>query len=316
MLEATIALSLPVLVALPHILPLQTVAPQTAAAVWFLALALRALVAMGTALFVLVYLPQTGAFRAVAGWCWDVVTHHLGLSGHPLAHTAAVLPALLIAGSLLWLAFGLTRAVIALRLMLARRRIGDGPMGSVVIVNEGIVVALTRLGRARIVVSKRALEAMDSDELEASFAHELGHLRRRHRPLFFIGSALAAAGRLLPGSAAAERQLTFSLERDADQYAVRATRDPLSLASAICKASLSGSKSSAIAALAGRGRVALRLDYLLGEGRAGAALERSSRALAVFMATVTLALLVTLPAWAVASPARLASSDAAASDCV
>jgi len=45
-------------------------------------------------------------------------------------------------------------------------------------------------------------------------------------------------------------------------------------------------------------------------------LERSSRALAVFMATVTLALLVTLPAWAVASPARLASSDAAASDCV
>lgn len=315
MLGAAIALSLPLLIALPHVLPLRAVAPQTAAAVWFLALALRALVAIGTALFVLVYLPQTGAFQAIAAWCWDVVTHHLGLSGHPLAHTAAVLPALLIAGSLVWLVFGLARAMVALRLMLARRGIGEGPMGSVVVANEGIVVALTCLGRARIVVSKRALEAMDGAELEASFAHELGHLRRRHRPLFFIGAALAAVGRLLPGSAAAERQLSFSLERDADQYAVRETRDPLSLASAICKASLAGSRWSALAGLGGRGRVALRLDYLLGDRRAGKGLERSTRALAVVMATVTLALIVTLPAWGLASPASVAGSEPVAANC-
>lgn len=112
-----------------------------------------------------------------------------------------------------------------------------------------------------LLVSDAALRAMDRDELRASFAHEIGHVRRRHRPLILGASLLAAVGRFLPGTQAAERELLFNLERDADEFAVRATNDPLALASAICKAA-AGRAINYAAALQGRGGMATRLSYL------------------------------------------------------
>ncbi len=303
MLGAIIALVLVLAIAAPHVAPLHAVAPRTASAVWFFALALRALVAIGTAIFVFVYVPQTEVFGAAADWCWAIVSHHLGLSAHPLAHAATVLPALAITASLLWVLFGLVRAAVALRVLLVQRSLGEGPMGSVVVEEDDVFVAVTGVGRARIVVSRTALGAMDREELAASVAHELGHIRRRHRPLLLLGSAFTGLGRLLPGSRAAERELRFSLERDADEYAVRKTRDPLALASAICKASGAQAPASATVGLGGRGRVTLRLEYLVGSGpRRGAVLERSMRLLAAFLAAITLVLAAAVPAWAVANP--------------
>ena len=233
-LEAATALTVPALVALPHLLPLHRVTPSLAALVWISALALRALIAIGGAIFVLVYLPQTGIYDAVAHWCWHealpVVATHLGLSGHPLIHAAIVLPGLTLAASLLWLLFGLVRAWLALRAKL-RDPVGEGPLGSTIIEDDDIVVGVAGLGRSKIVVSDVALGAMDSAELRASVCHELGHIRRRHRPLLLIASVLSAIARILPGTAAAERALRFHLERDADDYAVAHTRDPLALAS-------------------------------------------------------------------------------------
>lgn len=307
-LELAVAVVLPVAIVTPHLVPLDRVAPTTAGAVWLLALSLRALVAIGGALFVFVYLPQTGLFHAIADWCLHEVvplaTTHVGLSGHPLAHFAVVVPGLALAASLLWMLFGLTRAWIALRLHLRRRALGAGPQGTTVVADPEVIVAVPGLGRSRVVVSKAALGAMDADELRASVAHERGHLRRRHRPLLFLGSVLSALSRLLPGTAAAKRQLTLSLERDADEFAVRATGDPLALASAICKAA--GTKpSAALASLAGKGGVSVRLEHLTNApaARGGPRLERSTRLLASLLAGLTLALAITLPGWALAAPA-------------
>lgn len=304
-LEAGVALAVPALVALPHLLPLHRVAPSLAALVWLCALGLRALVAIGGAVFVLVYLPQTGVYEAVAHWCrheaLPLVATHLGLSGHPLIHATTVLPGLALAASVLWLVCGLGRAWIALRVKL-REAVGEGPLGSTIIPDDGIVFSVTGLGRSKIVVSDVALGVMDPAELEASLCHELGHIRRRHRPLLLFASVLSALARTLPGTAGAERALRFHLERDADEYAVARTRDPLALASAICKAA-TGPAVVGATGLGGSGCVAMRLDYLEGEAeQAGRTLERGIRVLAVALVLVFVGLAATLPSWAMAVP--------------
>jgi Zn-dependent protease with chaperone function len=314
--ELGFAAALVVAIATPHAVPLQRVGPLLAGAVWVNALLLRAVVAVGGAVFVFVYLPQSELFQAVAEWCWHKVVPllatHLGLSGHPLAHAALVLPALALAASLMWLLVGLARAWVALHRQL-RATLGDGPGGSTVIPDDEVLVALTALGRPRIVLSDAALSVMDTEELRASMAHERGHLRRRHRPLLLVGSVLSALARPLPGTRAAERELAFHLERDADEFAVRETRDPLALASAICKAAQS--QAPALAGLAGRGRLTSRLEILVdgGPGRSAAA-ERTAAVLATLLAAVTLAIALTMPTW-IAAPRAAAASPAAEVTC-
>jgi hypothetical protein len=303
-LELFVALVLPAAIGLPHALPLHRVAPATAASVWLLALVLRAVVAIGGALFFFVYLPQSDVFRAVADWCLHEVLPllalHLGFSGHPLAHAAAILPGLALALSLVWVLFGIARAWLALRRLLARA-LGDGPLGCTVVADERILVAVTGLGEGRILVSDRALGEMDFAELEASVAHELGHIERRHRPVLLLASLLAALARPLPGTRRARLELAFNLERDADAYAVRRTRDPLALASAICKAAVD-TASPTLAALGGSGRTTLRVEYLLDGTPHKTRLEPAARALAALLAVLALGLAVTVPAWGLATP--------------
>ncbi|MDQ3434258.1 MAG: M56 family metallopeptidase [Actinomycetota bacterium] len=317
--EVAVGLVLLLAIGAPHILPLRRVTPALGAAAWMSALALRALVAIGVSVFVFVYLPQTGVYDAIAHWCWHEVlplmSAHLGLSGHPLVHAAIVLPGLVLAGSLLWMAFGLARAWMAMRSQL-RRAVGRGPLGSTVIEDSDIVVGVTGLGRSQIVVSDTALAAMDAEELQASLSHELGHIARRHRPLLLATSMLTALGRSLPGTKAAARELRLCLERDADEYAVARTGDPLALASAICKAATRGTPLGATG-LGGSGRVVSRLDYLQGRGlRAGHGLERGTRLLAASSATLVVALALTLPIWAMAVPQTEDLLSATESHCV
>jgi hypothetical protein len=315
MLELAVAAAVPIAIVLPHLLPLHAVTPSTAAAVWLLALTLRALVGVGAAIFIFVYLPESSLFEAVTRWCLHnllpLVGADLGVSGHRLAHAAVILPALALAGSLLWVATGVARAAMALNLHLRRNETGEGPFGSTIVRDDQVLVAVTGTGRARILVSDAALTTMDGGELAASVVHEVGHVRRRHRPLLVLASGLGALGRCLPGTAAAERELAFSLERDADEYAVRQTSDPLALASAICKAGTAASRR--LLALGGRARVGLRLEYLLSGGRRRRrpGLENGVRALAVVMAAMALGVTATLPAWALATPGDRAGVPAA-----
>jgi Zn-dependent protease with chaperone function len=274
--------------------------------VWLLALGIRALLSIGTAIFVFAYLPGTPAFEAIVKWCWHqvlpVVGQHLGISGHPVGHAALVLPAVALAMSLSWLLFGLARAWLALRRLLARHA-RRGPLGSTVVPDQRVLVAVTALGPGRIVVSEGALATMDDGELQASVAHERAHISRRHRPLLLLAAVLSALARPLPGTRAAERQLVVSLERDADACAVRSTRDPLALASAICKAA-TGAGSPALASLGGRGSTTQRVRWLLAgaEPRPAAATERSARALVVVLASLVVALMLGLGLAVIAAP--------------
>ena len=317
-LEAVVVIACAAAITLPHALRLHRVSPLLAAMVWFYSLCVRALVSIGAAIFVLLYLPQTGLYDAVVQWCWHealpLVATHLGLSGHPLVHAAIILPGLALAGSMVWALFGFARAWLAVRRRL-RGAVGQGPHGSTIIEDSDIVVGVTGVGRSRILISDGAVGALDAEELEASVNHELGHIQRRHRPVLLFASVLGALGRTLPGTRKAEAELRFSLERDADQYAVRRTRDPLALASAICKAATGHSPAGALG-LEGSGRVSLRLDYLEGVSvPAAPGLERAVRALALVLILTTLGLLAAVPSWALAAPSAQHTMSTADASC-
>jgi Zn-dependent protease with chaperone function len=290
----------------PHLFPLQRVSPLTGAAAWLSTLAIRATVSVGAAVFAFVYVPQTALTRAVADWCWHEVlptlTDLLGFSGHPVSHAAVALPALMLVASLLWLGFGLLRGWMGVRRTL-RRSIGTGPLGSTVVEDDrDIVLAVTRLGRGRVLVSRRALRSMDEAELQAGLAHELGHIHRRHRSLLLAAAVLAALARPLPGTRAVERGLRFSLERDADEYAVRKTRDRLALASVICKAAVAR-PSSAVVALGDPGSVTGRLRVLVDPVEAPSRrLRLSATAFVGVLAVAAAALMLAVPALAVSAP--------------
>jgi Zn-dependent protease with chaperone function len=312
--EALVASGLTAAIVAPHTLPLERVTPIWAAAVWLATLALRAAVAVAGAAFLSVHLPRTGAYDALAQWCihelLPLLDSEPAVSEHPVPHAASLLPGAAVAGSLVWLAFGLVRSWVALGRTL-RQRVGEGPAGSTVVRHQQLLVAITGVGRGRIVVSDAALRAMDAEELGASLAHEIGHLKRRHRPMLLAASVFAALARILPGTGAAARELQFELERDADEYAVAHTRDPLALASAICKAA--SAQARGLVALAGRGHARLRVGYLThGAPPTGRPLEVTARALSG--ALVALALIVTASVPLVVFAGH-APAEALAADC-
>ena len=286
-------------VLLPHVIPLHKVAPPVGMAVWLLALTLRAVCAVALATLALA-LADVQVVQAALAWCWHAllpdVPGALGFDEHPVSHAAVATPAAALAGSVIWLGARVARGAIALRRLLARR-VGTGPLGSTVIRDERVVFALTGFGRGRVLVSDRALGELDDDELAAGLMHEHAHLRRLHRPVLAAGAVLAAVGRLLPGTRAAEGELRFQLERDADQYTVRRLRDPLALASAICKAA-GAAPAGAAASLCGRGPITLRLEELLdGDERRSLNVERTAWALVVLLCCVIAALIASAPAW-------------------
>jgi hypothetical protein len=116
---------------------------------------------------------------------------------------------------------------------------------------------------------------------------------------------LATLARLTPGGRAAHRGLLLSLERDADEYAVTRTGDPLALASAICKVARGSRRVSPGLAfgLDGSGGTPARLDGLLAGGRrrGSASLERAVLAAAVLLSALLGAAVTGLALWLVDS---------------
>ncbi len=166
----------------------------------------------------------------VGPWCAGA------LSSHTLTDAVFALPALALAGSLLYSAFGLARAAHRVRGLVRDTAIGTGPGGSVVLSDGALLVAVAGLRRPQVVVSAGALVELDEAELRAGLDHERGHIALRHRYLLVAGELARAVGRFLPGTNAAARELTFALERHADSYALSRRHEPAVLASAICKA--------------------------------------------------------------------------------
>lgn len=290
--------------ALPHFISPARARAQLSAAMWTLALLLRALVAFSLALLALAYVPHTAVFEDIAAHCWDavvpLVTLQFELSGHQLADIAAILPILALLLSALAAVASVGRARWRLHRRLADRTVARGPLGSRIVDEEAVLIAVASIGRAEIVVSRGALEQLDRDELHASLCHERAHVERGHRPLLLIARVLRAIAGALPGTRSAERQLALSLERDADEHAVRATGDRLALASAICKAAGVRTWGAALP-LSGDDAVLARLDALLEPARP------KRPALVVTLVSgqgaVVAAVALLLAGWLVGSPA-------------
>ena len=297
-------------IASPHLLRLEHAPPVTAAVIWSAALALRALMAVGIALFVVLWLPATDVFQLITHWCWHrvlpFIAVHLGLDGHSIGDLAVVLPGIALAASVLSVLVGLWTAARRVRAVLRGGALGPGPRQSVLIRDGEVVVAAAGLRRPQVVVSAGALVAFDDEELDASLDHEEGHIARRHRFVLVAAEICRAVGRFLPGTRRAVDELVFHLERDADRFAIGRRHDPAALASAICKAAAPGPFSLAPAlSLGGQGPTVRRVRELL-EGATGARGPAAAglRVVAALMVTLVVATAAALPLAAQAAPAR------------
>lgn len=312
-----IAIALAAILVAPHLLSQHRISATSGIALWTSVMLLRAAVATALVVFFIFFVPATELFALLTHWCLHGVipflATHLGFDGHSLG-AAVLVPAVVMAVSLLSVAFGAWRGARAARRWLRRSSLGPGPASSVIVGGSDVVVAAAGLRTPRVVVSAGALVRLDDAELAAGLQHEWGHVRRGHRFLTLAGEFCHALSRPLPGGKLALASLRFQLERDADDYAVRRTGDPLALASAICKAATSGPgpiKAAAFAALGGSG-VPERLRGLIGEhglerSRAGSGLARM---LAAVMIVFTVGLVAVTPTLASSSFGQLEQAAA------
>lgn len=308
-------------VALPHLVRLDHARPATAAVLWIAALTLRGITAISTALFLALAFPDSTAFKVLTHWCVHSMLPFLGLDadvhGHAFGDAAVLVPAAVIAVSLVAVVLGLLRTASVLMSSLGRKSLGSGPENSVIVGGPEVLVAAAGLVHPRIVVSAGALTALDDEELAASLAHEHGHIARRHHLALAYAECCRAVARVLPGTRKAVRELRFHLERDADEWAVRRDHDPCALASAICKVATAAVPTDPLTVALGGGVVERRLDGLLAPERA--ALGRLRRGIvdsaAVVMVCITLTSLVAIPAEALAGD-RAAVPDHSEHVCV
>jgi hypothetical protein len=301
--------------ALPHVLRLEQSGPATAAALWAVSLALRALIAIFLALYLAFFLPATHAFDSVTHWCWHtvlpVVAAHLGLDGHSLGDAATIVPGLVVIASLVSVSFGVYRAARTVRRLLARHSLGPGPANSVIVPGGDVMLAAAGLAHPRVVVSAGALLELDDEELAASLDHEHGHIARRHRFVLVFAELCRGVGRFIPGGRRAVRELAFHLERDADDWALKRSHDRLALASAICKSA--GARpldALAINPLSGAGTAA-RLGQLIEDPDSGRSRPTALvlNALAVTLVCTTVVTAGLIPSTALAGAQRLSATE-------
>jgi Zn-dependent protease with chaperone function len=297
--------------ALPHVLRLHRVAPVTAAVIWTSALALRGLTVLLAAAWLVLFFPDTHAFAALTHWCW----HHLletEVNGHDVGHVTTLIPALVGLVSLVSLCVGTFKLGRALHLIGVASG-SRGPSGSVVIGGRDVVLAVAGLRHPRVLVSTGALLELDDDELDAALAHERAHIERRHRFVLVFAELCRALAAFLPGSRRAVEELSYHLERDADQYALERRIDRQALAGALRKASQPRVRPRGLVMALGGRHVEDRVDEILGQRRSA---RRSllTRALAATMVALTVGLALALPPVVVAGVEVVRDAPAAV-DC-
>jgi len=123
-----------------------------------------------------------------------------------------------------------------------------------------------------IVLSSWLLENLDEQEITATVAHELAHIRHRDTLLMFWVHSLCPGGFGLRPLRRQIRQLTVLIENRADTTGAFLTGNPLALASALTKVgkNLTSSRSAPVLSLTGNGSASLlrqRVAMLLGECR-------------------------------------------------
>lgn len=254
--------------AAPHLLPQRSIPPILGVWMWFTALLLRACLVIGAVAMVLFVAPSTWQFASLSNWCLHTVvpylSTHLGVDGHAVGHIAVLIPALALLVALASATIELTRTSHHLLRWIEASSLGPGPEGSQIVSGSKVLLATTGLLRPKVLVSAGALVSLSDRELRAGLAHERGHLRRGHRFFAAVSVTLHRSARLVPGTGRAFEWLHFHLERDADEYAYRVTRDPEGLASVIAVAA--GAEPTPLPGLAlgiADGGVAARIEALV-----------------------------------------------------
>jgi Zn-dependent protease with chaperone function len=152
--------------------------------------------------------------------------------------------------------------------------------------------------RPTILLSTWMLQHLDQREREAVLVHELGHIARRDYLLVLIATLLRDAFFYLPTSRMAYQQFQREKELACDELAVRITRRPLALASALTKVWLHAVTPSSkrlflgmAQSLAGvEGTMNRRIERLLDGGIPGA--KKRSRMFRLEMSTLLFLILV------------------------
>jgi Zn-dependent protease with chaperone function len=292
----------------PHALRQSALPPAVGVRLWTTVLVLRASVACAIALVAVHYLPATELFGLLTRWCFHAVlpffAQHLGFDGHNLGDAAVLVPTIVIAALGVSGCFGLLRAARSASRMLARNAVGLGPRKSTVVAGPEILVAAAGVRRPRVVVSAGALLELDEQELAAGLEHEWGHVEHHHALISAGGHLCLAVSRILPGGRKAYLALRFHLERQADQYAIERTGDPLALAAAIAKAAPARGATPAMGLLGGDTSGIERVRLLMGRGgRHSRSAARAGRILAGTAALLGALVVLSLPVMVASAPA-------------
>lgn len=156
-------------------------------------------------------------------------------------------PGAMAAGVIVWLTIAAGRLAHARRATILVRRAVPGSRGVVVADGLGVVALAIPGRRARIVISRETVVRCTPGETAVVVAHEWAHLRRRHG---WYAAAVRAASIACPWLRAADRHVTFLLERWADEDAAASVGDRNLVARTIAKLALIGRTPDGVLAFA------------------------------------------------------------------
>lgn len=270
--------------------------PSTGIGLNLLSIAARAQATILVIAAVIFLAPKTGAFHTVTHWCWHgtvPVVGATGISGRWLAGASLGIPIL---AMLISIGHGFIGSRLQARRLgrwIESRQLESRPDAIEVIESPEVLAMAVGSLRPRLVISTGALLAFDDGELRAVIEHERGHIARRHHWILSAARVLVWIGRMLPLPSPAMSKLAYHLERDADEYAVRATGDPLALASSVGKAARGPAPAMALTGVGTPERLRALIERDIASRRGPSLLTLTA------IATIaTLALAVLIPALA------------------
>lgn len=223
-------------------------------------------------------LPRTivNACLAMMRAAWQVSEQHLAI--HPLT-TGIVL---LLGGSLAWATLRILASMAnTLRLLAQSETYAPGRHPTLdaalaygalsglplrVVTSPRPLAFTVGLWHPQIVVSQGIVSSLSEAELRAVLFHERSHARRRDPLRLLVVRFLADALWFLPVARSLARDFVDAVEESADDWAVKATRQPVELASALVKTAKTGVVSAVplVSGFAGNLSVEDRVERLLG----------------------------------------------------
>lgn len=237
MIAAVLVFGVGGLIASPHLIARRSLPAVVGTIIWFSALLGRAGVVVTICVGLVAIAPDTRVFAEASDWFVHSVLpfalHSLGIEGDTLGHLATSVPFAAVLGMAIAAAYGSWRSHRLVGRWLDRACLGPGPSGCHIVGGSRVVFATAGVLRPRVIVSMGALMSLEDRELRAGIEHEHAHARRGHGLIVAAGNVLAAMAKPLPGTTSALAGLRYSLERDADEHAVRSTGNRLDLADAI-----------------------------------------------------------------------------------